>query len=68
MSIRIPKLDTKIKKTSNTSTTTRRYKAPTRSQLMKKYANLRKRGRGTGLDKNLQATLIKNVLQNTKKG
>lgn len=68
MSIRTPKLDTKIKKTSNTSTTTKRYKAPTRSQLMKKYANLRKRGRGTGLDKKLQATLIKNVLQNTKKG
>ena len=68
MSIRIPKLDTKIKKTSNTSTTTRRYKAPTRSQLMKKYANLKKKSRGTNLDKNLQATLIKNVLQNTKKG
>lgn len=68
MSIRIPKLDTKIKKTSNTSTTTRRYKAPTRSQLIKKYANLKKKSRGTNLDKNLQATLIKNVLQNTKKG
>ena len=38
MSIKIPSLDTKIKKTSNTGTTTRRYKAPTRSQLMKKYA------------------------------
>jgi len=67
MSIKIPKLDTKIKKTSNTSTYTKRYKAPTRSQLLKKYANLKKRGRGTGLDKNLQATLVKNVLQNTKK-
>jgi hypothetical protein len=67
MSIKIPKLDTKIKKTSNTSTSTKRYKAPTRSQLLKKYANLKKRGRGTGLDKNLQATLVKNVLQNTKK-
>ena len=68
MSIRTPKLDTKIKKTSNTSTTTRRYKSPTRAQLMKKYANLKKKSRGTNLDKNLQATLIKNVLQNTKKG
>lgn len=68
MSIRIPKLDTKIKKTSNTSATTRRYKSPTRAQLMKKYANLKKRSKGTNLDKNLQATLIKNVLQNTKKG
>jgi len=67
MSIKLPKLDTKIKKTSNTSTSTRRYKAPSRSQLLKKYANLKKRGRGTGLDKNLQATLVKNVLQNTKK-
>ena len=68
MSIKIPKLDTKIKKTSNTGTITRRYKAPTRSQLLKKYANLRKNRKGTNLDKNLQATLIKNVLQNTKKG
>jgi hypothetical protein len=67
MSIKLPKLDTKIKKTSNTSTSTRRYKAPSRSQLLKKYGNLKKRGRGTGLDKNLQATLVKNVLQNTKK-
>ena len=68
MSIRTPKLDTKIKTTSNTSTTTRRYKAPSRSELMKKYATLKKNRKGTTLDKNLQATLIKNVLQNTKKG
>jgi hypothetical protein len=47
MSIKLPKLDTKIKKTSNTSTSTRRYKAPSRSQLLKKYGNLKKRGRGT---------------------
>jgi|TARA_R100000482_G_C5105077_1_gene137557 hypothetical protein len=66
MSIKIPKLDTKIKKTSNTSASTRRYKAPTRSQLMKKFASLKKGNRGTNLDKNLQAKLIKNVLANTK--
>ena len=68
MAIRTPSLDNKIKTTSNTSNTTRRYKAPTRSQLMKKYATLKKNIKGTTLDKNLQATLIKNVLQNTKKG
>lgn len=67
MSIKIPSLDTKIKKTANTSTTTKRYKAPNRSQLLKKYANLKKRNRSTSMDPKLQATLIKNVLANTKK-
>ena len=66
MSIKIPKLDTKIKKTSNTSSTTRRYKAPSRSQLMKKYANLKKNTKGAGFDKNMQVKLIKNVLDNKK--
>ena len=68
MSIKTPSLDSKMKTASNTSTTTRRYKAPTRSQLMKKYATLKKNKKGTTLDENLKATLIKNVLQNTKKG
>jgi hypothetical protein len=66
MSIKIPKLDTKIKKTSNTSSATRRYKAPSRSQLMKKYANLKKNTKSTGFDKNMQVKLIKNVLDNKK--
>ena len=66
MSIKIPKLDTKIKKTSNTSSTTRRYKAPSRSQLMKKYANLKKNTKSRGFDKNMQVKLIKNVLDNKK--
>ena len=67
MSIKIPKLDTKEKKTLNTSGKTRRYKAPSRSSLMKKFTKLKKGTRDTSLDKNLQAKLIKNVLANTKK-
>ena len=67
MSIKIPKLDTKEKKTLNTSGKTRRYKAPSRSSLMKKFTKLKKGTRDTSLGKNLQAKLIKNVLANTKK-
>ena len=66
MSIKTPKLDTKIKKTSNRSTSTRRYKAPSRTQLMKKYTSLKKNTKGTGFDKNMQVKLIKNVLDNKK--
>jgi hypothetical protein len=68
MSIKVPKLNTKSSNTTNTNTSNRRYKAPTRADLMKKYANLKKNRKGTSLDKDLRATLIKNVLYNTKKG
>lgn len=67
MAIKIPKLDTKEKKVLNTSGKTRRYKAPSRSSLMKKFSKLKKGNKGTSLDKNLQAKMIKNVLANTKK-
>ena len=66
MSIKIPGLKTKSRITRDTGGKIRRYKAPSRANLMKKFKTLKKRTKGASFDQNLRPVLVKNVLQNNK--
>tara|TARA_Y100001937_G_C7003800_1_gene277732 strand:- start:73 stop:285 length:213 start_codon:yes stop_codon:yes gene_type:complete len=66
MSIKVPKLKTKSVTTRDTTGKIRRYKAPSRTTVLKNLKKLKKPSSSTSFDKKLQPVLVKNVLSNTK--
>ena len=66
MSIKVPKLKTKSVTTRDTTGKIRRYKAPSRSVVLKNLKKLKKPSSTTTFDNKLQPVLMKNVLSNTK--
>lgn len=68
MSVKIPGISTKTKKTVDTQGKTRRYKAPTRANLLNKFKKIKKKNPSTSFDNRLQPMLVKNVLANKKVG
>ena len=67
MSIKIPSINVKTKKTTDTAGKTRRYTPPSRAKLLNKFKKLKKRNVGTSFDAKLKPVLMRNVLSNTKK-
>ena len=66
MSIKIPSINVKNKKTTDTAGKTRRYNPPTKAKLLNKLKKLKKRNVGTTFDAKLKPVLMKNVLNNKK--
>jgi len=66
MSIKIPGLKTKSRITRDTGGKIRRYKAPTRANLLKKFKKLKKGTKIADFDPKLKPVLMKNVLDNKK--
>tara|TARA_R100000900_G_scaffold138177_1_gene117048 strand:- start:366 stop:572 length:207 start_codon:yes stop_codon:yes gene_type:complete len=66
MSIKIPSINVKTKKTTDTAGKVRRYTPPTRAKLLNKLKKLKKRNVGTSFDAKLKPVLMKNVLNNKK--
>jgi|TARA_R100000426_G_C4803646_1_gene103597 hypothetical protein len=66
MSIKIPGLKTKSRITRDTGGKVRRYKAPTRANLLKKFKSLKKGTKVADFDPKLKPVLMKNVLDNKK--
>ena len=66
MSIKIPGLKTKSRITRDTGGKIRRYKAPTRANLLKKFKSLKKGTKVADFDPKLKPVLMKNVLDNKK--
>ena len=67
MSIKIPGLKTKSRITRDTGGKVRRYKAPTRANLLKKFKSLKKGTKVADFDPKLKPVLMKNVLNLRKK-
>ena len=66
MSINIPGLKTKTQLTRDTGGKVRRYKAPSRTNLLKKFKKLKKNTKVASFDPKLKPVLMKNVLDNKK--
>ena len=66
MSIKIPGLKTKSRITRDTGGKIRRYKAPTKANLLKKLKSIKKGTKEADFDPKLKPVLMKNVLDNKK--
>ncbi len=66
MSIKIPSINVKTKKSTDTAGKIRRYTPPTKAKLLNKYKKLKKRNVNTSFDAKLKPVLMKNVLDNKK--
>ena len=66
MSIKIPGITTKQKKTVDTKGKTRRYTPPTRAKLLNRFKKLKKNTKTASFDGKLKPVLMRNVLANKK--
>ena len=66
MSIKIPGLKTKSRITRDTGGKIRRFKAPTKANLLKKLKSIKKGTKVADFDPKLKPVLMKNVLDNKK--
>ena len=66
MSVKIPGLQTKTRLTRDSGGKVRRYKAPSRTNILKKFKKLKKNTKVASFDPKLKPMLMKNVLDNKK--